>query len=31
MKWRTLRSQMNVIINTNLQQNAEMEFEMLHM
>ncbi len=30
MKWRTLRSQMNVIINPNSQQHAEMEFEMLH-
>ncbi len=29
-KWRTLRSQMNVIINPNSQQHAEMEFEMLH-
>ncbi len=31
MKWRTLRSQMNIIINTNSQQRAEKEFEMLHM
>ncbi len=31
MEWRTLRSQMNVIINTNLQQYGEMEFETLHM
>ncbi len=30
MKWRTLCSQMNVIINPNSQQHAEMEFEMLH-
>ncbi len=30
MKWRMLRSQMNVIINPNSQQHAEMEFEMLH-
>ncbi len=28
IKWRTLRSQINVIIN--LQQHAEMEFETLH-
>ncbi len=31
MKWHTLRSQINVIINRNLQQHAEMEFEKLHM
>ncbi len=30
MKWHTLRSQMNVIINANSQQYAEMEFETLH-
>ncbi len=31
MKWHTLHSQMNVIINTNLQQHAERVFETLHM